>query len=101
MADQPNIERHHHATLCVGGAQEDYDFMTKVLSLKNVKKTALYDGVYPIRHSTTATMSARRARSSRVSPCASPSARGAGETTRSTPCGSPFPNPESATGASG
>jgi glyoxalase family protein len=50
MADQPNIERHHHATLCVGGAQEDYDFMTKVLSLKNVKKTALYDGVYPIRH---------------------------------------------------
>lgn len=50
MADQPNIERHHHVTLCVGGAQEDYDFMTKVLALKNVKKTALYDGVYPIRH---------------------------------------------------
>jgi glyoxalase family protein len=50
MADQPNIQGHHHVTLCVGGAQEDYDFHTKVLSLKNVKKTALYDGVYPIRH---------------------------------------------------
>jgi glyoxalase family protein len=34
----------------VGTAQEDYDFHTKVLSLKNVKKTALYDGTYPIRH---------------------------------------------------
>ena len=44
------IEKHHHITLCVGTAQEDYDFHTKVLSLKNVKKTALYDGNYPIRH---------------------------------------------------
>ena len=50
MADQPNIQSHHHITLCVGGAQEDYDFHTKVLSLKIVKKTALDDGVYPIRH---------------------------------------------------
>src|SRR6266849_7989416 len=44
------IQRHHHITLCVAGAQQDYDFHTKVLSLKNVKKTALYDGTYPIRH---------------------------------------------------
>ena len=44
------IQRHHHITLCVAGAQEDYDFHTQVLSLKNVKKTALYDGTYPIRH---------------------------------------------------
>jgi glyoxalase family protein len=50
MAQVPNIERHHHVTLCVGGAQEDYDFHTKVLGLKNVKKTALYDGTVPIRH---------------------------------------------------
>ncbi|SDI50609.1 glyoxalase family protein [Paraburkholderia steynii] len=44
------IHRHHHITLCVGGAQEDYDFHTKVLSLKSVKKTALYDGTFPIYH---------------------------------------------------
>jgi glyoxalase family protein len=51
MAEKsPTIQRHHHITLCVGGAQEDYDFHTKVLSLKNVKKTALYDGNFPIRH---------------------------------------------------
>ena len=46
----PTIRRHHHITLCVGTAQEDYDFHTKVLSLKSVKKTALYDGVVPIYH---------------------------------------------------
>ena len=44
------IRRHHHITLCTGGAQEDYDFHTKVLSLKSVKKTALYDGDVPIYH---------------------------------------------------
>jgi glyoxalase family protein len=44
------IRRHHHITLCVGAAQEDYDFHTNVLSLKSVKKTALYDGTYPIYH---------------------------------------------------
>jgi glyoxalase family protein len=45
-----HIRRHHHLTLCVGGAQEDYDFHTKVLGLKSVKKTALYDGTEPIHH---------------------------------------------------
>src|SRR3984885_13520949 len=44
------IQRHHHITLCVGTAQEDYDFHTKVLSLKSVKKTALYDGDVPVYH---------------------------------------------------
>lgn len=44
------IQRHHHITLCVGGAQEDYDFHTKVLGLKSVKKTLLYDGQVPIYH---------------------------------------------------
>jgi hypothetical protein len=44
------IERHHHITLCVGTAQEDYDFHTQVLGLKSVKKTALYDGDTPIYH---------------------------------------------------
>ena len=44
------IERHHHITLCVGAAQEDYDFHTQVLGLKSVKKTALYDGDVPIYH---------------------------------------------------
>ena len=46
----PIIQRHHHITLCVGDAQEDYDFHTKLLSLKSVKKTALYDGTVPIYH---------------------------------------------------
>jgi glyoxalase family protein len=44
------IRRHHHITLCVGGAQEDYDFHTQVMGLKSVKKTALYDGNVPIYH---------------------------------------------------
>jgi glyoxalase family protein len=44
------IERHHHLTICAGDAQEDYDFHTKVLGMKSVKKTALYDGTVPIYH---------------------------------------------------
>src|SRR3569832_1895172 len=50
MATSAPIRRHHHITLCSGVAQEDYDFHTKVLSLKSVKKTALYDGDVPIYH---------------------------------------------------
>jgi glyoxalase family protein len=52
VAMKPNrdIKRHHHLTLNVGTAQEDYDFHTKVLGLKSVKKTALYDGDEPILH---------------------------------------------------
>ncbi|MGD9601432.1 MAG: glyoxalase [Gammaproteobacteria bacterium] len=44
------LSRHHHITLCTGDAQEDYDFHTKVLGLKSVKKTLLYDGQIPIYH---------------------------------------------------
>ncbi len=44
------LSRHHHITLCTGDAQEDYDFHTKVLGLKSVKKTLLYDGQMPIYH---------------------------------------------------
>jgi len=51
MSNQaPIIERHHHVTLCVGTAQQDYDFHTKVLSLKSVKKTLIYDGATPFFH---------------------------------------------------
>lgn len=46
----PDIQRHHHLTLCVGTAQQDYDFHTKVLSLKSVKKTLIYDGATPFFH---------------------------------------------------
>ncbi|HWL43987.1 MAG TPA: VOC family protein [Ilumatobacter sp.] len=44
------IKHHHHLTMCVGTAQEDYDFHTQLLGLKSVKKTALYDGTVPIYH---------------------------------------------------
>lgn len=50
MSLNQQIKRHHHLTLSVGDAQEDYDFHTKVLGLKSVKKTALYDGEEPILH---------------------------------------------------
>jgi glyoxalase family protein len=50
MKPNRDIRRHHHLTLNVGVAQEDYDFHTKVLALKSVKKTALYDGDEPILH---------------------------------------------------
>ena len=41
---------HHHITIGVGDVQEDYDFHTKVLGLKNVKKTLFYDGATPVYH---------------------------------------------------
>jgi glyoxalase family protein len=44
------LQGHHHLTLCVGGAQEDYDFHTKLLGMKSVKKTVLFDGDTPIYH---------------------------------------------------
>lgn len=49
-APESAVQRHHHLTLCVGDAQEDYDFHTQVLDMKSVKKTALYDGTVPIYH---------------------------------------------------
>jgi glyoxalase family protein len=45
-----HIEEHHHLTLCVGGAQEDYNFHTKILGLRSIKKTVLFDGKTPIYH---------------------------------------------------
>ncbi len=44
------VRSHHHLTLCVGGAQEDYDFHVKTLGLRSVKKTLLYDGKVPLYH---------------------------------------------------
>ena len=40
----------HHITLCVGGAQQDVDFFTKVLGQRMVKQTVLMDGSIPIYH---------------------------------------------------
>lgn len=44
------VEGSHHVTLSVGGAQEDVDFHTKVLGLRFIKKTVLYDGSTPVYH---------------------------------------------------
>jgi glyoxalase family protein len=40
----------HHLTFCVGSAQEDYDFHVRLLGLRSVKKTVLFDGEIPIYH---------------------------------------------------
>ncbi|MGP6173354.1 VOC family protein [Corynebacterium sp. A21] len=40
----------HHVTLSVGGAQEDVDFHTRVLGMRFIKKTVLYDGATPVYH---------------------------------------------------
>lgn len=40
----------HHVTLSVAGAQEDVDFHTKVLGMRFIKKTVLYDGAMPVYH---------------------------------------------------
>ena len=45
-----HIAGSHHATLAVGGAQEDVDFHTDVLGMRFIKKTVLYDGSLPIYH---------------------------------------------------
>jgi glyoxalase family protein len=50
MADHGGIRGTHHLTFCVGGAQEDYDFHVRLLGLKSVKKTVLFDGEIPIYH---------------------------------------------------
>lgn len=41
---------HHHTTIGVMDPQEDFDFHTKVLGLKCVKRTLFYDGSLPIYH---------------------------------------------------
>ncbi|MBZ0173247.1 MAG: VOC family protein, partial [Phycisphaerales bacterium] len=45
-----HLTRHHHVTIGTGAAQEDYDFHTRVLGMKSVKKTLFYDGAVPIYH---------------------------------------------------
>lgn len=40
----------HHVTLSVAGAQEDVDFHTRVLGMRFIKKTVLYDGATPVYH---------------------------------------------------
>lgn len=40
----------HHCTICVGAAQEDIDFMTKVIGQRLIKQTVLLDGTTPIYH---------------------------------------------------
>jgi glyoxalase family protein len=44
------LSGYHHVTLSVDGAQEDFDFHTKTLGLKSVKKTVLFDGTTPVYH---------------------------------------------------
>jgi glyoxalase family protein len=50
MSNRGFIRGTHHLTFCVGGAQEDYDFHVRLLGLKSVKKTVLFDGEIPIYH---------------------------------------------------
>jgi glyoxalase family protein len=45
-----NVSGNHHLTMSVGGAQEDYDFHTRALGLRSIKKTVLFDGEAPIYH---------------------------------------------------
>lgn len=44
------INGFHHLTLSTDGAQEDFDFYTKVLGLHSVKRTVLFDGTIPVYH---------------------------------------------------
>src|SRR6201746_1857234 len=50
MPNPGTVRGTHHLTFCVGGAQEDYDFHVRLLGLKSVKKTVLFDGEIPIYH---------------------------------------------------
>lgn len=44
------IQGSHHVTLSVGHAQEDVDLHTKVLGMRFITKTVLYDGSTPDYH---------------------------------------------------
>lgn len=50
MAVTDVISGIHHVTVCVGGAQDDIDFVTQVLGLRMIKQTVLFDGTAPIYH---------------------------------------------------
>jgi glyoxalase family protein len=45
-----SVNGNHHLTLSVGGAQADYNFHTRALGLRSIKKTVLFDGEAPIYH---------------------------------------------------
>ena len=45
-----SLTGHHHITIGVGNVQEDFNFHTKVLGLKCVKRTLFYDGATPVYH---------------------------------------------------
>ena len=40
----------HHITVCAAGAQEDIDFMTRVVGQRLIKQTVLFDGRYAHYH---------------------------------------------------
>lgn len=40
----------HHVTACAGGAQEDIDFFTQVVSQRLIEQTILFDGRYAHCH---------------------------------------------------
>ena len=50
MSQHGTIRGTHHLTFCVGGAQEDYDFHVRLLGLRSIKKTVLFDGEIPVYH---------------------------------------------------
>jgi len=62
MEPNPHILKHHHITLSVGTAQEDYDFHTKVLGLKSVKKLRSMMAMNPYITFTTEMIWATKAR---------------------------------------
>lgn len=45
-----HVEGSHHVTLSVGHAQEDVDFHVKILGMRFIKRTVLFDGSLPIYH---------------------------------------------------
>lgn len=45
-----SLTGHHHITMATLDPQEDFDFHTKVLGLKCIKRTLFYDGALPIYH---------------------------------------------------
>ena len=45
-----SLTGHHHITIGVGNVQEDFNFHTRVLGLKCVKRTLFYDGATPVYH---------------------------------------------------
>lgn len=52
LPQSPSIAlmKHHHITIGVMDPQEDFDWHTKVLGLKCVKRTLFYDGAMPVYH---------------------------------------------------